>query len=863
MSMSLALCCLLSSPFALTCPGLQDGSPRDPGVATLVAVATGVDAKPEDRVSAARTLAEDPALRALPALVQMLGGRTEVDEQHRAILALVAMGRVVTLPVQEALASDDAVVRRNASAVLSVLGDPRATPSLLAVAATDPSDEVRGVAAGALGATTGSPAEAFLAWSQRYLENGEGSASSGPLWELRDGVLVATDVPDHLRAIKLGQKMARAAMRLVPESAPARAAYGRALLAEATALGSSGEVDAATKTRIAMLQTQALTLEGTPPASLEGARQPATAVAGVEMPVPAGNAPLHLQVARGAAILVRVSTPQSRSMSSIRFVQGSRSTVSAGLTGELGPWVGGSREVKITALDRSALGFYRVEGLDRLGRRSLFPISLEITSSTTSRCVAVPPLTDAGRQASALSRVGTIQLSMAKPVLSMRAYVDSRIPIDPILYLGMTGQDPGLGYFDPTKLKGAHDFKFVPGDVPVAYINAVIPEGPGRVNGTVELRGKALPCPANGDQIRVYLGRWSLEVLESKLTYVLAQLPDFETVGTLRVVQVSDGAEITAVEDYRVTSFRPFDHFDATATDYSKVNSYLLALASQRVYVNVDTDGTAPSPVETPGQYMSRLDNTFGAWGMTVTDVIHDGDFSNFFDPSGSDTQGVVMQNSQVLIVALAGTQTINPADVATDVGCIPYNDYAIGRSSVHHGFWLGQEAVTSTGITVFETIRSRAAQAGTRRVWITGHSLGGAMAHIVALRLRLKGVDVQGVITFGAPKTGVNTPPPNFSGLFDGNFNAGTTNRAWRLVSHGDPVPMYPLASYWQHCGSLGFFRDSKVLGAAQNYYFNPLNILTDHLEYWERVETDFRGTTLGATYGSLWPRVDPSPPQ
>ncbi|KAL6762402.1 Alpha/Beta hydrolase protein [Haematococcus lacustris] len=76
--------------------------------------------------------------------------------------------------------------------------------------------------------------------------------------------------------------------------------------------------------------------------------------------------------------------------------------------------------------------------------------------------------------------------------------------------------------------------------------------------------------------------------------------------------------------------------------------------------------------------------------------------------------------------------------------------------------------------------------QAG-RRLWVTGHSLGGAMATLTALGLKRQGYNVAGLYTFGSPRVG----NAGFSRLFR---DAGLWTRSYRFVNEDDAVPQVPL---------------------------------------------------------------------
>jgi hypothetical protein len=77
----------------------------------------------------------------------------------------------------------------------------------------------------------------------------------------------------------------------------------------------------------------------------------------------------------------------------------------------------------------------------------------------------------------------------------------------------------------------------------------------------------------------------------------------------------------------------------------------------------------------------------------------------------------------------------------------------------------------------------------------LTGHSLGGALALLLAMRLRVDGVPVAGVVTFGQPKVTTEAGVERFRDL-----------PLLRVVNHDDPVPLLP----WETPGGVagGLFR-------------------------------------------------------
>lgn len=140
-----------------------------------------------------------------------------------------------------------------------------------------------------------------------------------------------------------------------------------------------------------------------------------------------------------------------------------------------------------------------------------------------------------------------------------------------------------------------------------------------------------------------------------------------------------------------------FDRTALKSEDFSWKSALSLALASQLAYVRSD-QGLVRVATET--------------WG-----------FAGCIPFGSGETQGFVAWDDACVVVSYRGTESIG--DWLLNVSLVP-SERPYGR--VHGGFSRG-----------FETVRTRVeaalqqAGADAKHLWLTGHSLGGALATITA----------------------------------------------------------------------------------------------------------------------------------
>ena len=112
----------------------------------------------------------------------------------------------------------------------------------------------------------------------------------------------------------------------------------------------------------------------------------------------------------------------------------------------------------------------------------------------------------------------------------------------------------------------------------------------------------------------------------------------------------------------------------------------------------------------------------------------------------------------------------------------------------VHSGFF---DCWRSLSARMVGELRALRASRPLAEVFVTGHSLGAAIAMIAAYELEYEeGIPVAGVYTFGQPRVG--------NAAFQAFCNARAPRRTWRLTHWRDPVPHLPLRSMgFAHVGT------------------------------------------------------------
>ena len=172
---------------------------------------------------------------------------------------------------------------------------------------------------------------------------------------------------------------------------------------------------------------------------------------------------------------------------------------------------------------------------------------------------------------------------------------------------------------------------------------------------------------------------------------------------------------------------------------------------------------------------------------VTLNALIEHAEYCKGIYDSGGDRKDDVAfdvkQDNGITIIIIRGTA--NQSNLQSDIDVRLVRDDELGIY-LHKGFRDASVSVMSNieiGITINHT------------VYVTGHSLGGAIAQIIGMWLHKRGHNVQ-VFSYGSPKVSNQI------------MSSGQPTH-WRVVRLSDPVPFTPPWPFFH----TGIFIDSQTL--------------------------------------------------
>lgn len=193
-----------------------------------------------------------------------------------------------------------------------------------------------------------------------------------------------------------------------------------------------------------------------------------------------------------------------------------------------------------------------------------------------------------------------------------------------------------------------------------------------------------------------------------------------------------------------------------------------------------------------------------------------------FYNRDGA--QAYRFQNKDDMVIACRGTQPTEFNDIKADLNALPVLSETISR--VHKGF---KAEVDELWPMILEDLDPK--QVEKRKVWVCGHSLGAAMATIVAARCtlceELPNTKVEELYTFGSPRVGWN------------KYCKSLPVKHYRWRNNNDIVTTVPPAF-------LGFKHH------GESCYINAYGQVRN-LSGWQLVKDKLRGIWMGLKEGKI----------
>ncbi|CAK8570560.1 unnamed protein product [Lathyrus sativus] len=229
----------------------------------------------------------------------------------------------------------------------------------------------------------------------------------------------------------------------------------------------------------------------------------------------------------------------------------------------------------------------------------------------------------------------------------------------------------------------------------------------------------------------------------------------------------------------------------------------------------------------------STAESAMEAWTMLATSLGHPSFIKSefekicFLDNASTDTQVAVWRDSvrRRLVIAFRGTEQTAWKDLVTDLMLVPagLNPERIGGDfkqevQVHSGFLSAYDSVRTRIISLIRLaigyVDDYSEFTHKWHIYITGHSLGGALATLLALELSSNQLVKRGAISitmynFGSPRVG--------NKRFAEVYNEKVKD-SWRVVNHRDIIPTIPRLMGYCHVNQPLFLAAGVPTNSLEN---------------------------------------------
>ena len=167
------------------------------------------------------------------------------------------------------------------------------------------------------------------------------------------------------------------------------------------------------------------------------------------------------------------------------------------------------------------------------------------------------------------------------------------------------------------------------------------------------------------------------------------------------------------------------------------------------------------------------------------------------------DMQCYVMADHDNIVIVFRGNDNIRDW-LSTFIAITEAGPFI--NSNAHKGF---QDVLEPAVQELNQIINKFGAKS--KKIWITGHSFGGALASLYAGALINNNHRVYGIYTFGSPRAGDHT--------FAESLNNAVVGPHYRVVNAGDIVVHFPPEPFYSHAGKRMILKRDKRETSKQSW--------------------------------------------
>ena len=240
---------------------------------------------------------------------------------------------------------------------------------------------------------------------------------------------------------------------------------------------------------------------------------------------------------------------------------------------------------------------------------------------------------------------------------------------------------------------------------------------------------------------------------------------------------------------------------ESSTTTYRPANALWMARIAKYAYKSADNGAATLANTQAP--------DTKSVLTSLRAD---DPEFEQVIALSNRNSQGLVVQHRDCIVLAFRGSDEL--ADWLDSFNARA-EGHALGR--VHRGFHAALMDIWPAMEAAVAEIQSKR-KSGHLPVWLTGHSLGGALATLAAARLIEQDQPFYGVYTFGSPRVGDR----DFARI----YNSEAANRTFRFQNNNDIVSRIPSrVMNYSHVGQFVYISRRGKLSSDPSRWFRFLD--------------------------------------